>query len=199
MKTEPLIPDHGDYNELESFQIVRLVYDVTVRFCNRYIEKRSKIHDQMIQTARSSVQNIAERIQASSISTTTEFKLTSLARGGLEELRLDYENFLHQHNLRVWPSDDRRRKSLIARKCSTVIEVSLWILQEQKRLPARQPHSPPSMPSMPEITANAALTLTIIACNFLNRQIHILRKRIKSESIFIERRYRIRSTALLEN
>ena len=61
---EPLIPKHGGYRRLKSFQVAQLVYDVTVRFCDRYIERRSRTHDQMVQAARSGVQNIAEGSQA---------------------------------------------------------------------------------------------------------------------------------------
>jgi len=68
MKAEPLIPKHGGYRRLKSFQVAQLVYDVTVRFCDRYIDKRSRTHDQMVQAARSGVQNIAEGSQASGTS-----------------------------------------------------------------------------------------------------------------------------------
>ena len=72
---EKLIPVHGGYRHLKSFQVARLVYDVTVRFCDRYIEKRSRTHDQMVQAARSGVQNIAEGSQASGTSKKSELKL----------------------------------------------------------------------------------------------------------------------------
>ena len=94
---EPLIPKHGGYRKLKSFstnQIAQLAYDVTVRFCDRYISKRSRTHDQMVQAARSGVQNIAEGSQASGTSKKFELKLTSVARASLEELLLDYEDFL---------------------------------------------------------------------------------------------------------
>ena len=55
---EPLIPPHGGYRKLKSFQVAQWVYDVTVRFCDRYIEQRSRTHDQMVQAARSGVRNI---------------------------------------------------------------------------------------------------------------------------------------------
>ena len=61
---DPLIPKHGGYRNLKSFQVAQLVYDVTVRFCDRYVQKRSRTHDQMVQAARSGVQNIAEGSQA---------------------------------------------------------------------------------------------------------------------------------------
>jgi hypothetical protein len=77
---EPLIPKHGGYRKLKSFQIAPLVYDITVRFCDRYIErrKRSRTHDQMVQAARSGVQNIAEGSKASGTSKKTEVKLTNV-------------------------------------------------------------------------------------------------------------------------
>src|SRR6185369_8953719 len=56
---EPLIPKHGGYRKLKSFQLAQLVYDVTVRFCERYVDRRSRTRDQMVQAARSGVQNIA--------------------------------------------------------------------------------------------------------------------------------------------
>ena len=70
-KPEGLIPKHGGYRKLKSFQLAQLVYDVTVRFCDRYIAKRSRTHDQMVQAARSGVQNIAEGSQASGTSKKT--------------------------------------------------------------------------------------------------------------------------------
>jgi four helix bundle protein len=98
---DPLIPKHGGYRKLKSFQIAQLVYDVTVRFCDRYIERRSRTHDQMVQAARSGVQNIAEGSQASGTSKKTELKLTNVARASLEELKLDYEDFLRQRGLPI--------------------------------------------------------------------------------------------------
>ena len=111
---EKLIPLHGGYRKLKSFQVAQLAYDVTVRFCDRYIEKRSRTHDQMVQAARSGVQNIAEGSQASGTSKKTELKLTNVARASLEELRLDYEDFLRQRGLAQWPREDARRAELIA-------------------------------------------------------------------------------------
>ena len=104
--TEALIPKHGGYRHLKSFQVAQLVYDVTVRFCDCYIEKRSRTHDQMVQAARSGVQNIAEGSQASGTSKKFELKLTSVARASLEELRLDYEDFLRQKSLLLWERAD---------------------------------------------------------------------------------------------
>ena len=94
----PLIPAHGGYRKLKSFQVAQLAYDVTVRFCDRYIDRRSRTHDQMVQAARSGVQNIAEGSQASGASKKMEIKLTNVARASFEELRLDYQDFLRHQN-----------------------------------------------------------------------------------------------------
>src|SRR5512147_2913992 len=100
-----LIPKHGSYRKLKSFQIAQLIYDVTVRFCDRFLGPRSRTYDQMVQAARSGVQNIAEGSEASGASKKTELKLTSVARASLEELRLDYEDFLRQRGFEVWPAE----------------------------------------------------------------------------------------------
>ena len=124
---EPLIPRHGGYRKLKSFQVAQLVHDVTVQFCARYIDARSRTRDQMVQAARSGVQNIAEGSMASGTSKKTELKLTNVARASLEELRLDYEDFLRQRGLAFWAPDDPRRKALVARRCASVEEVALWV------------------------------------------------------------------------
>ncbi len=100
---EELIPKHGGYRKLKSFQVAQLLYDVTVRFCELYIDRRSRTHDQMVQAARSGVQNIAEGSQASGTSKKTEMKLTDVARASLEELRLDYQDYLRHRGVEEWP------------------------------------------------------------------------------------------------
>ena len=100
-----LIPPHGGYRDLKSFQMAELVYDATVKFCDRYIDRRSRTHDQMVQAARSGRQNIAEGSMASGTSKKTELKLVGVARASLEELLLDYEDFLRQRNLPLWGKD----------------------------------------------------------------------------------------------
>ena len=100
-----MIPPHGGYRKLRSFQTAQLVYDATVIFCDRFLDKRSRTHDQMVQAARSGVQNIAEGSMASATSKKTELKLTGVARASLEELLLDYEDFLRQKGLRTWAKD----------------------------------------------------------------------------------------------
>ena len=93
------IPKHGGYRNLLSYRKAEIVYDLTVRFCARFLEKRDRTVDQMVQAARSGKQNIAEGSQASGTSTETEIKLTSVARASLEELCVDYEDYLRVRNL----------------------------------------------------------------------------------------------------
>jgi four helix bundle suffix protein len=186
---ENLIPRHGGYRKLKTFQLAQLTYDVTVRFCARYIDRRSRTHDQMVQAARSGVQNIAEGSQASGTSKKTELKLTNVARASLEELRLDYEDFLRQRALPRWPPDDPRRASLVARRCQTADELAAWI--RDLRASTSSTASTPS--TYPEIAANAALTLLAVACALLDRQIAALGKAFLEEGGFTERLYRVRT------
>ena len=133
---ETLIPKHGGYRKLKSFQVAQLVYDVTVRFCDRYIDPRSRTHDQMVQAARSGVQNIAEGSQASGTSKKMELKLTNVARASLEELRLDYEDFLRQRGLPLWAPDDPRRQELIdAAAAPPAEDVAAWVRRCMTRRP----------------------------------------------------------------
>ncbi len=83
MPDDSIIPPHGGYRNLKSFQVAQLCYDVTVRFCDRYIDRRSRTHDQMVQAARGGVQNIAEGSEVSATSRKMELKLTQVARASL--------------------------------------------------------------------------------------------------------------------
>ena len=97
----------GGYRDLRSFQVTTIIYDATVSFCDRFIDKRSRTHDQMVQAARSGRQNIAEGSRAGSTSSKTETHLTNVARSSLDELLLDYEDYLRQRKLRQWGKDDK--------------------------------------------------------------------------------------------
>ncbi|MGH7492989.1 MAG: four helix bundle suffix domain-containing protein [bacterium] len=194
---EPLIPKHGGYRKLKSFQIAQLVYDVTVRFCNRYIDKHSRTHDQMVQAARSGVQNIAEGSQMSGTSKKMEMKLTNVARASLEELRLDYEDFLRQRELKFWEPKDPRRQRLIDRRCKTANEVAVWVkeIYGQSGLYGQSTLSIESMKATySEITANAALVLIGVAVSLLNRQLAAQAAAFEKEGGFTERLYQRRKS-----
>ena len=202
---EKLIPLHGGYRKLKSFQVAQLVYDVTVRFCNRYIPRSSRTHDQMVQAARSGVQNIAEGSQASGTSKKTELKLTNVARASLEELRLDYEDFLRQRGLALWEREDSRRAELIARRPTAADAVAKWAKDMRDGQYGHhgqdgQVTGPESIRSIkstastfPEIAANGVLALITVACSLLNRQIASLEKAFVEEGGFTERLYRVRT------
>lgn len=101
------IPPHGGYRNLISYKKAEIIYDGTVYFCNRFIEKRDRTFDQMVQAARSGKQNIAEASMASGTSKETEIKLTNVARASLEELKIDYEDFLRTRKMELWDKNHR--------------------------------------------------------------------------------------------
>jgi four helix bundle suffix protein len=103
--TDGFIPPHGGYKSLLSYQKAEIVYDATVYFCDRFIEKRDRTRDQMIQAARSGKQNIIEGSMASATSKETEIKLTNVARASLEELLADYRDFLRVRGFAEWSKD----------------------------------------------------------------------------------------------
>ena len=96
------------YTDLKSFQQAEIIYDFTVGFCNKYIDKKSRTHDQMIQAARSGKQNIAEGTSSSKQKEKSEVYLLSIATASLKELLEDYKDFLRQDNLKLWSRDDKR-------------------------------------------------------------------------------------------
>ncbi len=102
---EGFIPPHGGYQQLLSYRKAEIVYDATVYFCARFLDKRDRTYDQMIQAARSGKQNIVEGSMASATSKETEIKLTNVARASLEELLTDYRDFLRLRHLEEWPRD----------------------------------------------------------------------------------------------
>lgn len=183
---ERLIQAHGGYRNLKSFQVSQLVYDVTLRFCDRYVDRRSRTHDQMVQAARSGVQNIAEGSQASGTSKKTELKLTNVARASLEELGLDYEDFLRQRALPMWPRNDSRRDALIRSRPCNADEVAEWA----RRVLRSTSTGPPA-----EIVANGVLALIAVAKSLLDRQIAAQARAFEEEGGFTERLYRVRAAA----
>ncbi len=96
------IPPHGHYQVLLSHKKAEIVYDLTFRFCHRFLSKGDRTIDQMIQAARSGKQNIVEGTKASGTSKETEIKLLNVARASLEELLVDYQDFLRVRDFPVW-------------------------------------------------------------------------------------------------
>jgi len=109
---EGFIPPHGGYKNLLSYQKAEIVYDATVYFCGRFLSKKDRTFDQMIQAARSEKQNIIEGSVASGASTETEIKLTHVARASLEELLADYRDFIRMRGIKEWSRDHPYAKRL---------------------------------------------------------------------------------------
>lgn len=182
----PLIPKHGGYRKLRSFQCARLVYDAAVVFCDRFIDKRSRTHDQMVQAARSGCQNIAEGSKASGTSKKSELKLTNVARASLEELLLDCEDYLRHHGLRLWDKNSPEALAVRRRYLSDTSDTSdmsdksdLLDLYDLRACSA-------------EVAANTLICLINQATFLLGRQLEALEKQFLSEGGFTERLYHAR-------
>ena len=173
-----LIPPHGGYRDLKSFQHAELVYDSTVKFCDRFIDLRSRTHDQMVQAARSGRQNIAEGSQASGTSKKFELKLVGVARASLEELLLDYEDFLRQRGLPLWGKDH------------PTAQVVRRLAYEKNRSYSTYIEKAP-----PEVAANTIICLIHQTNYLLDQQLRQLEKAFLEEGGFTERLYHARSSA----
>ncbi len=106
-RPEGFIPPHGGYKNLLCYQKAIIIFHGTKLFCRRFIERGDRTKDQMVQAARSGKQNILEGSKASATSKEAEIKLTNVARSSLEELLEDYEDYLRDHELRLWDKDSR--------------------------------------------------------------------------------------------
>lgn len=104
------IPPYGNYKELLSYQKAEVIYDLTFRFCQRFLSKGDRTIDQMVQAARSGKQNIAEGSKASGTSKEMEIKLTNVARASLEELLIDFGDYLRVRDLSLWDKDSKAAK-----------------------------------------------------------------------------------------
>jgi four helix bundle suffix protein len=109
-ETHTFIPAHGNYQQLLSYQKAQIVYDLTFRFCERFLKKGDRTIDQMVQAARSGKQNIVEGSKASGTSKEMEIKLTNVARASLEELLEDYRDFLRVRDLAIWNKDSKEAR-----------------------------------------------------------------------------------------
>ena len=182
--SERIIGPYGGYHKLRSFQTAQIIYDATVVFCERFIERSSRTCDQMIQAARSGVQNIAEGSMASATSKKTELKLTSVARASLEELLLDYEDFLRQRGLRLWPKDSPQ-----------ALAVRSFYRSDKSDTSDRSGNSDPYSirTAGAETAANTLICLINQASFLLGRQIRKLEDSFVKEGGFTERLYQVRS------
>lgn len=182
---DAFIPPHGGYRELRSYQMAEIVYDATVVFCDRYIDRRSRTHDQMVQAARSGKQNIAEGSMASGTSKKTELKLIGVARASLEELLLDFQDYVRQRALPQWPKGHPQ-----------ALEVRALANKADRSYSTYQTYFEASNAAT---AANAAICLIHQANYLLDRQLRTLEKAFIDEGGFTERLYRVRSQAREKN
>jgi four helix bundle suffix protein len=175
------IDPHGGFRNLKSYQMSEIVYDATVAFCDRWIGRRSRTHDQMVQAARSGKQNIAEGSMASGTSKKIELKLVGVARASLEELLLDYQDFLRQRKLPLWGknhSKAQKIRKLAYRSNRSYMTYRTYIES-----------------SPPEVAANALICL-IHQTNFLlDQQLRQLEKQFLDHGGFTEKLYHARQLA----
>lgn len=172
---ESLIHAHGGYRKLKSFQTTTIIYDLTVDFCARFV-KDYRMKDQMVQAARSGRQNIAEGCQASGTSKKTELKLVGVARASLEELLLDFEDYLRQHQLALW--DKGHAHVLQVRKLAYIEDRSYTTYR--------------AYCEKPESAANTAICLIHQANFLLDQQLRALEKAFLEHGGFTERLYKAR-------
>lgn len=172
------IPPHGGYRGLLSYQRAEIVYDATVRFCARFLDRRDRTVDQMIQAARSGKQNIVEGSQASATSKEMEIKLTNVARASLEELLTDYRDFLRIRGLEEWAKDHpyARRLRELVRTPGASYETFRKGLEHEN----------------PAIAANVIIGLVKVASYLLDRQIEQLEQAFVKEGGLRERMTRAR-------
>ena len=156
------LPKSGNYRELLSYQKSEIVYDFTFRFCARFLSRGDRTIDQMVQAARSGKQNIAEGAKASVTSTETELKLTNVARASLEELLIDYQDFLRVRDLKTWDKD-----------CAEAIYVRKLGKQPGESFESYRDFLDTRPP---EVLANIAICLIHQANYLLDRQIRRLEK-----------------------
>jgi four helix bundle suffix protein len=173
-----IIARHGGYGNLKAHAAAEIAYDATVVFCNRFIEKRSRTHDQMVQAARSGKQNIVEASAAAGVSSKTELKLTGVARASLEELLADFRDFLRQRNLPQWAKDDPSAQEI--RK--------LAYLPDRSYATYRTYFEEAS----PEVAANAAICLVCQATYLLDRLLKQLERDFVEEGGISERMLKAR-------
>ncbi len=176
-----LIPPHGGYRGLKSFQHSELVYDCTVKFCDRFRDVRSRTHDQMVQAARSGRQNTAEGSQASGTSKKFELKLVGVARASLEELLLDYEDFIRQRGLKLW--DKNHPTSVLERR----------LADEKNR--SYSTYSSYVERAPPEVAANTIICLIHQTNYLLDQQLRQLERAFLEDGGFTERLYKARTAA----
>jgi four helix bundle suffix protein len=213
-----LIPKHGGYENTKSWQLADLIYDVTVRFCDKYVDRRSRTHDQMVQAARSGCQNLQEGSVDSAVSKKIEMKLTGIAKGSLKELQTDFKKFLKHRELAEWPPNHPALMRFKALRCDSLKQFRQWVAQEVRLAEAEHtdqhgqtltnndspgatcdsPCKSESVRVSPELfpavlAANGTLSLLNLCIHLIGRQMDAQAEAFEKEGGFTERLYQRRT------
>jgi four helix bundle suffix protein len=176
-----ILPPRGDYQTLISYQKSEVVYQITYRFCRRFLKKGDRTVDQMVQAARSGKQNIVEGSKAATTSKEMEIKLTNVARASLEELLEDYRDYLRVRDFPIW--DKQSREAKYVRKLGMTSPLTFEIFREFTE----------TRPG--EILANIAICLIHQANYLLDQQLKALEKNFLKDGGLRERMTRARLQA----
>ena len=185
MKSKPeakRLRPSGGYRSLRSFQVTTVIYDATVSFCDRFMDPRSRTVDQMVQAARSGRQNIAEGSRASAASSQTELRLVNVARASLDELLLDFEDFLRQHGFPQWAKEDPQAQAVLG-----VHRTDQSDPTDPTNRSEKSPYSHWVSHSDPAVVANAIICLTHQANYLLDRQIAGLERQFIRDGGYTEK------------
>lgn len=166
------------YKYLITYQYSSVIYDLTVEFCKMFIDPKSRTYDQMTQAARSAKQCIAEGSEFASLR--SYIRLLGVSKGSLTELAEDYEDFLRQRSLKIWPKSDPRILKMRELRVLGGKDGNLVLTQF------------PHVPHNPELTANLLLTLCRKTTFLLDRQIKSLEEKFIKEGGYTEKLFRKR-------
>ncbi len=164
------------YKNLTTYIFAMVIHDLTVIFCKRYLDRKSRTFDQMEQAARSGKQNIVEGYSFQSLE--SYIKLLGVAFGSLKELVIDYEDFLRQRSLTIWPKQDSKVRVFRAFR-------AVW---SSPNLP-----NTPNLPNDPETAANMLLTFCQMETFLLKKQIDSLKSKFIREGGFRENLFKKRA------
>ena len=187
---------HGGYRKLRSYKVAEAVYDATGVFCRRFFARDRRMADQMVQAARSGVRNISEGSGAAATSRKSEMLLTNVARASLsDDLLRDYESFLTQNGLRVWPKDSREALAMRARLAKDDAPDLPPAPANQVRLRGLAGLSEFVERAAPELAANAMVCVVNQAAYLLKRQLESQGQTFVETGGFTEKLYGARSQA----
>lgn len=164
------------YEYLSAYTLGKVIQDLTVEFCNRYIDYKSRTHDQMVQAARSNCQNVAEGHSNPSLK--GYIKLAGIAYGSNEELTKDYQDFLRQRNLQIWEKSNAKVREFRGFRAVWVSPTSL---------------NTPTLPNPPVEAANMLLTFCNMEGFLLKRLVASLLEKHEKEGGLTEELYRKRT------